>query len=114
MSTIAGLYITGSVGFSPVVTAGMGLQRSENFTNGLRGKEGGISARKAGQMWGLSLKKSTLQVKLNGRVTFHRRMEGPSSVFLNKNDNDNNNKTVHRLANSACKPRLWLVHGCVP
>ena len=33
-------------------------------------KEGGISARKAGLLWGLSMKKSTLQVRLNRRVTF--------------------------------------------
>ena len=51
---------------SPVVTARMGLQRFENVTKGLRDmKEGRISARKAGLFWGLSTKKSTLQVRLN-------------------------------------------------
>ena len=55
------LYITESVGvepgiliLSPVVTARMGLQRSENVTKGLRDvKEGGISATKAGLLQGL-------------------------------------------------------------
>ena len=50
-------------------------------------KEGGISARKAGLLWGLSMKKSTLQVRLNRRVTFDRRIEVPSpSFFLIKNE----------------------------
>ena len=53
-------------------------------------KEGGNSARDAGPMWGLSMKKSTLQVSLNRRVTFYRRLEGPSLVFfLTKNENNN-------------------------
>ena len=68
---------------SPVVTARMGLQRSEKVCKGLRdAKEGGISARKAGQMWGLSMKKSTLQVRLNRRVTFDRPVEVPSPSFF--------------------------------
>ena len=47
----------------------MGLQRSENLLKEVeRCEEGGIRARKAGQMRGLSMKKSTLQVRLNGRV----------------------------------------------
>ena len=46
-------------------------------------KEGGISARKAGQMWELRMKKSTLtQVRLNRRVTFDRWIEVPSPVFF--------------------------------
>ena len=40
-------------------------------TKGLRDvKEGGIIARKAGLLWGLGMKKATLQVRLNRRVTF--------------------------------------------
>ena len=60
------------------MTARMGLPRSENVTKGLRDvKEGGISARKAGLLWGLSMKKSTL----------HRRIEVPSpTFFLIKNE----------------------------
>ena len=51
-------------------------------------KEGGISARKAGLLWGLNKKKSTLQVRLNRRVTFDRRIEvpSPSFFFLIKNE----------------------------
>ena len=51
-------------------------------------KEGGISARKAGLLLGLSMKKSTLQVRLNRRVTFDRRIEVPSPrfFFLIKNE----------------------------
>ena len=50
-------------------------------------KEGGISARKTGQMWGLSMKKSTpTQVKLNRKVTSDCRIEVPSPVFLTKNE----------------------------
>ena len=63
----------------------MGLQRSENATKELRDvKEGGISARKTGLLWGLRMKKSTLQVRLNMRVTFDRRVEvpSPSSFFF--------------------------------
>ena len=41
-------------------------------------KEGGISAIKAGLLQGLTMKKSTLQVRLNRRVTFDRRIEVPS------------------------------------
>ena len=55
----------------------------KNVCKGLRdAKEGGISARKAGQMRGLSMKKSTLQVRLNKRVTFDRQIEVPSPVFF--------------------------------
>ena len=62
----------------------MELQRSEHdFIKGLRNvKEGGISARKAAQIWGLSMKKSTLQIRLNGRVTFDLRIEATSLVFF--------------------------------
>ena len=50
-------------------------------------KEGGISARKAGLLWGLSMKKSTLQVRLNRRVTFDRRVEAlPQAFFKIKNE----------------------------
>ena len=55
-------------------------------------KEGGISARKASLLWGLSMNKSTLQVRLNGRVTFDPRIEGPSPVFLFVTKNENNNR----------------------
>ena len=51
-------------------------------------KEGGISARKAGLLWGLSMKKSTLQVRLNRRVTFDRRIEVPSPSFFFKTKNE--------------------------
>ena len=63
-----------------------GCKGLKNVTKGLRDvKEGGISARKAGLLWGLSMKKSTLQVRLNRRVTFDRRVEVPSPSFsLNK------------------------------
>ena len=55
-------------------------------TKGLRDvNKGGISARKAGLLLGLSMKKSTLQVRLNRRVTFHRRIKVPYSSFLFKN-----------------------------
>ena len=47
-------------------------------------KEGAISARKAGLLLGLSMKKSTLKVRLNRRVTFDRRIEVPSPSFLKK------------------------------
>ena len=51
-------------------------------------KEGGISARKAGLLWGLSMKKSTLQVRLYRRVTFDRRVEVrlPQAFFKIKNE----------------------------
>ena len=49
-------------------------------------KEGGISARKEAQMWGLRMKKSALQVRQNGRVTFDRR-KGPSPVLSEKDEN---------------------------
>ena len=45
-------------------------------------KEGGISARKAGLLCGLNTKKSTLQVGLNRRVTFDRRVEVPFPIFF--------------------------------
>ena len=64
-----------------------GCNGLKSVTKGLRDlKEGGISARKAGLLWGLSMNKSTLQVRLNGRVTFDRRIEVPypSFFFLNK------------------------------
>ena len=84
----------------------------KNVTKGLRDvKEGGISARKAGLLWGLSMKKSTLQVRLNRRVTFDRLVEVPSPIFLNKKWRK---KVVCRLANWACKLRLRHVHGCLP
>ena len=55
----------------------------KNVTKGLRDvKEGGISARKAGLLLGLSIKKSTLQVRLNRRVTFDHRVEVPSLSFF--------------------------------
>ena len=85
------LYITESVGvepgiviLSPVVTSRMGLQRSEKCQKGLRD----VTDRKAGLSWGLGMKKSTLQVRLNGRVTFDRRIEVPSlsSFFKLKNE----------------------------
>ena len=48
-------------------------------------KEEGISARKADLLWGLSMKKSTMQVRLNRRVIFDRRIEVPSpSVFFQR------------------------------
>ena len=51
-------------------------------------KEGGISARKAGLLSELSMKKSTLQVRPNRRVTFDHRIEvpSPSFFFLIKNE----------------------------
>ena len=51
-------------------------------------KEGGISARKAVQMWGLSMKKSALQV---GRVTFDPRKgpSRPSPIFGGGTKNEN-------------------------
>ena len=50
---------------------------------GLRDVKGGISATKAGLLWGLNMKKSTLQVRLNRRVAFNRGIEVPSpSLFL--------------------------------
>ena len=53
-------------------------------------KEGAISARKAGLLLGLSMKKSTLKVRLNRRVTFDRRIEvpSPSLFFLKKIKNE--------------------------
>ena len=62
----------------------MGLQQSENCHKGIERyivKEGGISAGKAGLLSELSMKKSTLQVRLNRRVTFDRRFEVPSPSF---------------------------------
>ena len=51
-------------------------------------KEEEISARKAGLLWGLSMKKSTLQVRLNKRVTFDRQIEVPSPSFFFKIKNE--------------------------
>ena len=67
-----------------------GCNGLKNVTKGLRDvKEGGISARKAGSLWGLSMKKSTLQVRLNRRVTFDHRVEVPSlSFFFFKKKNE--------------------------
>ena len=45
-------------------------------------KEGGISARNAGLLWGLSMKESTLHVRLNRRVTFDHQIEVPSPSFF--------------------------------
>ena len=46
-------------------------------------KEGAISARKAGLFWGLSMMKSTLQVRLKySRVTFDCRIEKSWVLFL--------------------------------
>ena len=62
-----------------------GCNGLKNVTKGLRDlKEGAISVRKAGLLWGLimSMKKSTLQVRLNRRVTFDRRIEVPSPSFF--------------------------------
>ena len=60
-----------------------GCNGLKNVTKGLRDvKEGGISARKAGLLWGLSMKKSTPQVSPNRRVTFDRRIEVPSPSFF--------------------------------
>ena len=75
---------------SPVVTARMGgCNGLKNVTKELRDvKKGGIRARKAGLLWGLSMKKSTLQVRLNRRVTFDREIEvhSPSFLYLIKNE----------------------------
>ena len=50
-------------------------------------KDGGIRARKADLLWGLSMKKSTPQVSPNRRVTFDHRIEVPSpSFFLIKSE----------------------------
>ena len=60
-----------------------GCNGLKNVTKGLRDvKEGGISARKAGLLCGLSMKKSTLQVRLNRGVTFDRRIEVPPTSFF--------------------------------
>ena len=63
-----------------------GCNGLKNVTKGLRDtKEGEISARKAGLLLGLSMKKSTLQVRVNRRVTFDRRIEVSSpNFFLNR------------------------------
>ena len=60
-------------------------------------KEGGISARKAGLLWGLSMKKSTLQVRLNRRVTFDRRIEVPSPSFFFFKENEKKKSFADRL-----------------
>ena len=41
-----------------------------------------LGVRQAGLLWGLSMKKSTLQVRLNRRVIFDRRIEVPSPRFF--------------------------------
>ena len=70
----------------------MGLQRSENCHKGIERyivKEGGISAGKAGLLSELSMKKSTLQVRLNRRVTFDHRIDRgpfPKLLFLIKSE----------------------------
>ena len=72
------LYITRSVGAGililfPDVTARMGLQRSEKCHKGIERCERrrNYSARKAGcLLWGLRMKKSTLQVRLNRRAVY--------------------------------------------
>ena len=64
--------ITGSVGVEPELSyfpqlwlLEWGCNGLKNVTKGLRDvKEGGISARKAGLLWGLSMMKSALQVRL--------------------------------------------------
>ena len=71
-------------------------------------KDGGIIARKAGLLWGLSMMKSTLQVRLNRRVTFDRRIEVPSPTFffLIKNEEKN------FLADWLIERGLVQVYGC--
>ena len=51
-------------------------------------KQGGISVRKAGLLQGLNMKKSTLPVRLNKRVTFDRQIEVPSPSFFFKIKNE--------------------------
>ena len=60
-------------------------------------KEGRISARKAGLSWGLSMKKSTLQVRLNRKVTFDRQIEVPSPSFFFKIKNEEKKSFVDWL-----------------
>ena len=48
-------------------------------------------------MWELSMKKSTLQVRLNRRVTFDRQIEVPSSVFFLKVKMKEKNLFAERL-----------------
>ena len=48
-------------------------------------KEGGISARKSDQIWGLSMKKSTLQIRLNGRATFDLPLRALLQYFFKQN-----------------------------
>ena len=66
---------------SPVVTARMGLQRSEKCQKGIERKEEKLMLEKLAYSGvlgsvGLSMKKS-LQVRLNRRVTFDRRIKVP-------------------------------------
>ena len=52
--------------FPQLLLLELGCNGLKNFSKRLKDvKEGGISARKAGQMWGLSIKKSTLQARRN-------------------------------------------------
>ena len=61
-----------------------GFNGLKNSPKGLRDvKERGISARKTVQMWGLIMKKSTLQVRKKG-VSDLWPSEGPRPVFLAK------------------------------
>ena len=82
----------------PVVTARMGLQRSEKFLKrekGLRGvKEGGISARKAGQMRPGTEHEEIQEIHTpgNGQTKWKSDLTVGSQI----------------LVNWACKPRLWL------
>ena len=91
-----------------------GLQRSENFSKGLRDKkEGGISARKSAQMWGLSMKKSTLQARLNGRVTFDRR-KGPLPAFFKEKKKNQFADLQIELANRGFGFSISLISEKVP
>ena len=62
-------------------------------------KEGGISARKAVLLRGVSMKKSTLQVKLNRRVTFDRRIEVPYPCFFENEEKQSFADWLIELAN---------------
>ena len=98
-----------------------GCKSLKNVTKGLRYvKEGGISPRKAGLLWGLRMKKSTLQVRLNRRVTFDRRIEVPSPSFF-KNKKEMKGKSRLQIgwlslqtAASACPRMPSLISEKVP
>ena len=111
------LYITGSAKVEPGIIIKIpqlwrlewGYNGLKNYSKGLRDvEEGGISARKAAQIWGLSMKKSTLQVRLNGRVTFVPR-KGSSTVFFKHKMKKKNLSQISELslqtADLAC-PRM--------